>query len=1285
MNRADNFQLRLGLLFIIVIVFFSSCQKSAQAPQEQSPIEEKKIYLTPDEKAWLADHQVVTLGFHSNMEPLIIEGEDGQLSGVMIDIYEQIEALTGLNVHIEIDIWTSAIEKVTAGENDGFLLGAPGLAESLGLLTTNPMTTGTPTIYINQNALFVINSEKDLIGKRVSVLKGVYIVDQALLPYKENIEIIECSTALEMFKLLFEGKVDAAFGTNFQNYVLSKHSFIGLKPAYFSSENKSIAVSSIRPEWPEFVSIVNKALDDMGEAKLSALLRKWNTADGTGLILTNEEISWLADHPVIRVSHDLTWPPFDFHENDAPTGFSIDHLELLASRIGFEIEYVHGHWFDLLDKGRSKKLDMMLNIAKTPERSEFLLFTKSYVNNPTGIFVHQNSKDIKSIGDLQFGKKVSVGKGFYQEEILRIVYPEMTLVPVKNTLAGLMAVSTGEVDAHIDFAAVGNYIIGQQFITGINAIGLTSIAELDNTPLSYGVRSDWPIFVSILEKGMATITTKEDNQIRNKWLGLSAKLLKGSELELTNKEQVWLADHKNIRLGIDPNWAPFEFFDATKTHSGITSDYVRILNERLNINMKAISGLSWSEVMEKVQSGEIDILPAAMQSPSRLEYLNFTKPYISYPMVILTRDDAPFVSDINELTDKSIAVIKGYITEELFSREYPDHLFVLVDNIEIALQMVSEGNTDAFVGNLVSITYTAEKLGIDNLKVAGTTSHNFDLAFAVRKDWPELVSILDRSLEAFTNQENETIKARWLNVRVEKQIDYSLLWKILIGAVFLIFIFIYWNRRLNIAKNAAETANRAKSSFLANMSHEIRTPLNAILGYAQYMSRDKSLTTEQKTNLNIINHSGEHLLALINDILELSKIEANRQTLTPHRFDLFMLLKDMELMFKVRTNEKRLKFSIEIDDSMPRYIYADQNKLRQIVINILGNAVKYTNEGEIILRAYAATDKTSQLLIEVEDSGIGISLEDQNKIFNSFEQTVSGAMAEGSTGLGLTISLSYARLMGGDLKVTSQEGKGSIFHLEIPVLETKETFETHKYVVGKITGLAPDQNVPLLLVVDDIETNRDILVKILNSIGFSRVHESENGEKALEALKSITPDCIMMDIKMPVMDGYEAIREIRNPESQLYRLKGVDHSIQNVPIIAVSASVLGEERENVLAAGADELIGKPFQESVIFEAIGKHLGIKYLYEEEKEKTSNAQELSKTELLSKLSIEMLEELSQAALTGNKNSNDAVIEKIRKGNRAAAHMLQEHVKAYQFEKLYTLTSNEIDHRKKENRNE
>ena len=389
-------------------------------------------------------------------------------------------------------------------------------------------------------------------------------------------------------------------------------------------------------------------------------------------------------------------------------------------------------------------------------------------------------------------------------------------------------------------------------------------------------------------------------------------------------------------------------------------------------------------------------------------------------------------------------------------------------------------------------------------------------------------------------------------------------------------------------EQSLQQANRAKSVFLANMSHEIRTPMNAILGFSQLMLRDQDLTPRQSRFLGTINRSGEHLLALINDILEMSKIEAGRTTLNLSTFDLPVLLKDLEMMFRVRTEEKKLSFSVELIGDVPQYIVTDINKLRQVFINVLGNAVKFTEQGGIGVRVRADRQDAAGpfLRVEIEDTGPGISPDDQDKLFRQFEQTKTGQQAGTGTGLGLAISREFVRLMGGAITVTSQVDKGSVFAIQLPLKEGEAQAVLAKDKPRQVLRLQPGQAQCRVLIADDIEDNRQLLAQLLAPVGFE-VRLATNGEEAIQEFEQWRPHLILMDFRMPVMDGHEAIRRIRAMAAG-----------KETKIIAVTASAMDENRQELIKIGADDFISKPFREVDLFQKIHTHVGVEYDYAEE---------------------------------------------------------------------------------------
>jgi PAS domain S-box-containing protein len=469
-------------------------------------------------------------------------------------------------------------------------------------------------------------------------------------------------------------------------------------------------------------------------------------------------------------------------------------------------------------------------------------------------------------------------------------------------------------------------------------------------------------------------------------------------------------------------------------------------------------------------------------------------------------------------------------------------------------------------------------------------------------------------------------------------------------------------------EQSLQQANRAKSVFLANMSHEIRTPMNAILGFSQLMLRDQDLTPRQNQYLGTINRSGEHLLALINDILEMSKIEAGRTTLNLTTFDLFALLNDLEMMFRVRTNEKKLTFSVEMIGGVPQYIVTDINKLRQVFINVLGNAVKFTEQGGVGLRVRADRECATGpfLQVEIEDTGPGISPEEQEKLFRHFEQTKTGQQAATGTGLGLAISREFVRLMGGDITLNSQVGKGSVFIVRLPLKAGEAQAVQAKDTPRQVLRLQPGQATCRVLIADDIEDNRQLLAQLLGPVGFE-IGLATNGAEAVQEFEKWRPHLILMDFRMPVMDGHEAIRRIRAMPGG-----------KEIKIIAVTASAMDANRQELLKIGADDFISKPFREIELFHKIHAHLGVEYVYAEPPTAAAQEEAAELTpESLAGWPRDLIDPMREAVITADLDQLLAKIQEVEARDPRIAQALRRLAEGFQYQRLLDLLSTDGVH--------
>ncbi|MEL6500230.1 MAG: ammonium transporter [Cyanobacteria bacterium J06623_1] len=477
---------------------------------------------------------------------------------------------------------------------------------------------------------------------------------------------------------------------------------------------------------------------------------------------------------------------------------------------------------------------------------------------------------------------------------------------------------------------------------------------------------------------------------------------------------------------------------------------------------------------------------------------------------------------------------------------------------------------------------------------------------------------------------------------------------------------------LSTAKEKAEVANQAKSNFIANMSHELRTPLNAILGFAQLMARNQSLPPEEQRQIGIINRSGEHLLALINNILDLAKIEAEKQDLILSQFDLHTLLEDLAQMFSLKAASQNLQLYLEIAPTTPQSIRADRVKLRQVLINLLNNAVKFTPQGEIVVRVLPSSEITPDLApvgseialtFEVEDTGVGIAPEELELLFEPFSQTQSGRESRSGTGLGLTISRNFVQLMGGELMVESAVERGSIFRFEIVAQavapESIMPSPSHSLIAAL---LDPQQPQPKILIVDDQECNRELLVQLLKPIGFD-LSTAINGREAISLWKAWQPDLILMDLRMPDLDGAAAIETIKNDCSA--------NNKQNPKIIVLTASALETERIKIMALGCDDFMRKPFKTDELLMMMAKHLGVCYTCAEADtaELTVVAQAIDNYDL-ERISEDLLRSLQQSIMEIDLDKIERAINNIKQENASVAQAIEQHIGNFEYEYILNL---------------
>lgn len=526
-------------------------------------------------------------------------------------------------------------------------------------------------------------------------------------------------------------------------------------------------------------------------------------------------------------------------------------------------------------------------------------------------------------------------------------------------------------------------------------------------------------------------------------------LASSPSLDLTPEEKTFIAEHPEIRLGVDPKFIPYEFIDTDGVYKGIAADYIKLISQRTGLTMTVAPDLTWPEAYEKAVIRELDALPCIAQTREREKHFLFTQPYYTFQRVIYIKEDNTSINSLDDLKDETIAVQKDS-SHHSFLLSYPGLKLHLYTNVEDALRAVASGEETAFIGNLATSNYLIKSYGFTDLKyikMAGEDEKS--LYFAVRSDWPVLVSILDKALASITEEEKLAITDKWIGINENP--DYGRLIRMagMAGAVIALALMVsfFWIRRLrkeikirkqiqdelNIAKNEAESANQVKSMFLARMSHEIRTPLNAIIGMA-YLLRKTDINATQRNYLHKITEASNNMLAIINDILDFSKIEAGKVEIENVPFNLDNLLSEIINIISFKVEEQGIHFTLEKDPDMPEIFKGDPTRIGQVLLNIVNNAVKFTPQGMVSLSVHLAKKEmtTCRLQFVVTDTGIGMSEEQLSQIFKPFDQGESSINRRfGGTGLGLSIAKNLLDLMGGEIAVESTPEQGSRFTIQL--------------------------------------------------------------------------------------------------------------------------------------------------------------------------------------------------------------------------------------------------------------
>lgn len=1157
------------------------------------------IDLTHEEKAWIAAHPVVTLGADYNWPPFEFIDEQGKHRGIAADLLALVSQRTGLAFRIKAARWSEVMALARAGQLDGLACAVPTPDRRKFLDFTTPYVRIKSGIVVRKNR-HDIDKISDLAGKSVALNSGSYL-HEWMQETHPQIRVYPTHSNEAALEAVSYGKADAYIGNlAVSSYIIQSRMLTNLKVVGKMGEKITETCFATQKTEPILGSIMQKALESIGFAQRQEIQKRWYlfSAVTEGITLSKEEKLWFKAHPELTFTGDPNWLPFEaFNDKGEYIGIVADYIKELEKMLPVTFRPIKvATWQQALSLAQAGEIDVISDVIGSEGMRRKYRPITPYLTTPIVIVMRSDHEFVNDLDDIE-NKRIAIIKGYGYIGNLKRRYPEIRFREVDNADILLEQLSSGKIDAAVLSMPKAGYLIRTKGYANLKIVGKTSI----EMQLSLFVKTSEPLLQKVLDRAVRSISKSKSSQILKEW----------QEVKFADKpDHTLLFQLAGMFLLILLGTLYWNRKLSNEVARRVASEAEAIeLNRRLSLATSLVKIGVWELDLSKGEGVyhfddmmiEIYGLPKDRHEMNRSELLAMVHPddhvtvhdsdtqlrkhggtsRIEFRII---RPDGQIrhlyagrtISEDGRGRRVKITGVNWDITElksiEASLKQSEAQMRTLIDNIP--LQMI----VTAPDGTLMMANPQAFKdHGVDLQKLSQYNIVDF------YDDPAERESVLTQL------REKGSVKQKIIRFKSPGGQLFSLMVSIL-PITFdqkqaFLSIAVDMTERLAIerelaeAKVAAERASRAKSEFLANMSHEIRTPMNAIIGFTELLN-DQMTETRLKSYVKTIQKAGQSLLRLIDDILDLSKIEAGKLEITKVPVNLFDLCDEIGSIFMMSVRNKGLELIIDVEETLPQSLLIDEVRLRQVLVNLLGNALKFTSQGQIRLRvrAKAIHKHLSKVDLEiiVEDTGVGIPDDQQARIFETFEQTGGqDSRTYGGTGLGLSISKRLSEMMGGEIMLESEVGKGSVFTVLLFAVEISSLLppsqrqgsdeaEAGNYIFEPAT----------ILVVDDVEDNRQMIVSNFEGTAVS-VKTAADGLEAVDAVGEETPDLILMDIRMPGMDGYEATAKIKET--------------LDVPVIALSASVMKDSYGPAQFENFDGYLRKPMLKRDLFAEIGRFL------------------------------------------------------------------------------------------------
>ncbi|MFO7859952.1 MAG: transporter substrate-binding domain-containing protein [Desulfosalsimonas sp.] len=784
-----------------------------------------KIELSAEERAFLENHPVIRVGNEDDWPPFDFS-EHGRPKGYAIEHLELLGRRLGLSFqYVNGYSWFELLGLLKQGKID--LLPCLWISESrkrFMRFTGSYLELPYVIVAAKENA-GKFQTVENLSGKTVAAARG-YKQEEVLLSAYPEIDVFQVQNAQEGLEAVVYGEADAYIGYLGSVAYLMATRFLGSLQICGETRGPELGPQglhmAVRPEMDLLAGILEKAMETVTDREKVELAEKWISVEQTRVPdLTVAEKVFLRKNPVLRVDNLQNWPPFNFNDRGRPRGFCIDYMELLAGKLGVEVEYVTRQgWNDIMEMLQSGDIDCLCDVVPTPDRKKYIEFTDSYLTIFSGIVVRQGKERFTRLRDLA-GRKVAVPEGFYYQELLNKHYPDLEIVAQKDSLACLKAVSSGEVDAALAEKPVFDHLIRQHFLTDLKSVPVMDSRWFENTPVSIGVSKDRAILGGILQKAMDRVTQDELTRLYRRWLDREQTEWGGLRVMLSQQERQWLEEKGEIRICGRPSWLPFEEIDKNGVHRGISADIMALLEERIGVPIRFVPTKSWEQSIEALESDRCDLLSAVSKSRREKGSFVVSKPYIESVNVMVARDGQPYIPDLHALEGRKVGIVQDNPVADYLRDQYPGIRLRFYPDLKGVLRAVAKDEAEIALGSLHRVSYILHELGLYDLKIAGQTPYKEQLGLGIAGDNQVLASIMDKALESVSGREVSRITRKWLSIRYDKGFDTLLLFQILGVVAVLMSLFAFWNRklaRLNRDLGIAHQALAVKSRELERLS-----------------------------------------------------------------------------------------------------------------------------------------------------------------------------------------------------------------------------------------------------------------------------------------------------------------------------------------------------------------------------------------------------------------------------------------------------------------------------------